>query len=132
MVKIVIDSHPIMAMLNREPKYDDVQRFLKNAQKNRAYLIMSSINFGEIYYSVLRLLGEQRAESLYNIITAIPITIISPDIETVTLAAKYKAFKKMSYADCFAAALAKTEDAALLTGDPEFKEVEKEIRIIWL
>jgi hypothetical protein len=48
------------------------------------------------------------------------------------LAAKYKAFKKMPYAGCFAAALAKSEKAALLTGDPEFKEVEKEIRIVWL
>jgi predicted nucleic acid-binding protein len=121
-----------MAILNKEEKYEEVLNFLKNAQNNKADLIMSSINFGEIYYSVLRLIGEQKADSLYNMITAIPIDIISPDIETVILASRYKAFKKMSYADCFAAALAKTEGAALLTGDPEFIEVEKEIRIIWL
>ncbi|HOW64450.1 MAG TPA: PIN domain-containing protein [Candidatus Paceibacterota bacterium] len=42
------------------------------------------------------------------------------------------ATKKMAYADCFAAALAKAENAELVTGDPEFKEVEKEIRIAWL
>lgn len=132
MVKIVIDSHPVMALLNKEDNYVEVLNFLKNAQKNKAEMIMSSINFGEIYYSVLRLLGEQKAGSLYNMIIAMPISIVSPDIETVIQASKYKAFKKMSYADCFAAALAKTEGAALLTGDPEFKEVEKEIRIIWL
>ena len=43
-----------------------------------------------------------------------------------------KATKKMSLADCFAAALAKDLKAELYTGDPEFKGVEKDIRIIWL
>jgi predicted nucleic acid-binding protein len=39
----------------------------------------------------------------------------------------------MSYADCFAAALAKTRDAELVTGDLEFKVVEKELKKIkWL
>jgi hypothetical protein len=35
----------------------------------------------------------------------------------------------MSFADCFAAALAKQKRATLLTGDLEFKQVEKEITI---
>jgi predicted nucleic acid-binding protein len=38
----------------------------------------------------------------------------------------------MSYADCFAAALSKQKNAELLTGDPEFKAVEKDIKIHWL
>jgi hypothetical protein len=35
-------------------------------------------------------------------------------------------------ADCFAAALAKQRRVELVTGDKEFKQVEKEIRILWL
>jgi predicted nucleic acid-binding protein len=35
-------------------------------------------------------------------------------------------------ADCFAAALAKMKNATLLTGNPEFKPLEKEIKIGWL
>ena len=38
----------------------------------------------------------------------------------------------MSYADCFAAALAKIRNAELVTGDEEFKQVEKEIGVMWL
>ena len=38
----------------------------------------------------------------------------------------------MSFADCLAAALAKREKAEIYTGDPEFKTVEREIRIVWL
>lgn len=47
-------------------------------------------------------------------------------------AAIYKATKKMSYADCFAAALAKIRKIELVTGDPEFKELQNEIKIFWL
>jgi len=38
----------------------------------------------------------------------------------------------MSFADCFAAALAKQNKAHLVTGDREFKQVEGEIAISWL
>lgn len=38
----------------------------------------------------------------------------------------------MSLADAFAAALAKEKKAELVTGDPEFKALEDEIRINWL
>ncbi len=58
--------------------------------------------------------------------------IVDADWALTRQAAHYKAFKKMSYADCFAAALAKMQKASLFTGDPEFKEVEGEISIVWL
>jgi hypothetical protein len=38
----------------------------------------------------------------------------------------------MSLADCFAEAPAKREKAEIYTGDPEFKTVEREIKVIWL
>ncbi|MFN0069388.1 MAG: PIN domain-containing protein [Limisphaerales bacterium] len=39
---------------------------------------------------------------------------------------------KLSLADAFAAALAKEKKAELVTGDPEFRPLEKEIGIGWL
>jgi predicted nucleic acid-binding protein len=38
----------------------------------------------------------------------------------------------MSLADCFTAALAKRERAEIYTGNPDFKAVEPEMKIIWL
>ncbi|MCC6210625.1 MAG: hypothetical protein IT513_06225 [Burkholderiales bacterium] len=38
----------------------------------------------------------------------------------------------MSYADCFAAALAKERKADLATGDKEFKQIEGEVSVRWL
>jgi predicted nucleic acid-binding protein len=48
------------------------------------------------------------------------------------VAADFKARHKLSLADAFAAALAKERKAELITGDPEFKALEKEIKIGWL
>jgi predicted nucleic acid-binding protein len=50
----------------------------------------------------------------------------------VLLAADFKSRHKISYADAFAAALAKQRQAELVTGDPEFRTLDSEIRIHWL
>jgi predicted nucleic acid-binding protein len=38
----------------------------------------------------------------------------------------------MSYADCFAAALAKLKKAELVTGDKEFRQVDGDVKVLWL
>ena len=47
-------------------------------------------------------------------------------------AAEYKAKGRVSYADCFAAALAKLHRAELVTGDEELRQLEKEVTIRWV
>ncbi|MEW6457176.1 MAG: PIN domain-containing protein [Acidobacteriota bacterium] len=47
-------------------------------------------------------------------------------------AARFKAAKKISYADCFAAALTKLHKGELITGDREFKALEDDIKISWI
>ena len=65
----------------------------------------------------------------------VPRRIASAGVAARTLAdtaAVFKARFKISLADAFAAALAKEKKAELVTGDPEFKALEKEIKITWL
>lgn len=93
---------------------------------------MTSVNFGEVIYIVLRECGDKKAVEVEHIINDLPIKIITVDYNLAKQAAHFKATKKMSYADCFAAALAKMTKGELITGDPEFREVEKEIKIKWL
>ena len=47
-------------------------------------------------------------------------------------AARFKVGGGISYADCFAAALSKSKNAPLVTGDREFEQLENEIEIIWV
>jgi hypothetical protein len=60
------------------------------------------------------------------------IEFVNADWTLAHEAGGFKSKYKMSYADCFAAALTKQKKALLLTGDPEFKQVETQIVIDWL
>jgi ribonuclease VapC len=95
---------------------------------------MSVVNWGEVYYTTMRRVSHAAAEQKAQEIASLPIEIIgvSDDLALARQAAIFKATHRMSYADCFAAALAKQKSAELITGDPEFKAVEKDIRIHWL
>lgn len=130
----IIDSYALMALFNDELGADEVEKLLLKAESGSPKLIMSVINWGEIYCSVKRAVSEEVAEAKAREIVGMPIELIEvgTDLVLVRQAARFKATKKMSYADCFAAALAKTHNAELVTGDPEFKAVEGEIKINWL
>ncbi len=47
-------------------------------------------------------------------------------------AATFKSRHKLSYADAFAAALAKQNRAHLVTGDREFRSLGSEVNTVWL
>lgn len=130
----VLDSWALMALFNNEPAADAVEKILGEAAADRHRLLLSVVNWGEIYYSVMRGASPEMAEQKARDIAALPIDIVGvgDDLALARQAAIYKATHRMAYADCFAAALAKSRKADLVTGDPEFKPLEKEIKIHWL
>jgi len=93
---------------------------------------MCIVNWGEVYYQVMRRFGDQKALEIEQLIQTLPITLVEANKELTREAARIKAIKRIPYADSFAVALARLKKAALYTGNPEFKVVEKEIRIVWL
>lgn len=95
-------------------------------------LLMCIVNWGEVYYQVLRRFGEQKAQEVERLIQTLPITLVEANKELTREAARIKATKRMAYADCFAVALARLKKAEIYTGDPEFKVVEKDIKVVWL
>lgn len=127
----VLDAHGLLAFLEKEAGYEKVeQSFVAAIEKDR-YLLMTSVNFGEVYYIVLRECGQEKAHEIEKIIGTLPIEIIDVDMQLAREAARFKAAHKISYADCFAAALAKQHKGEIITGDKEFKAVENEIKIAW-
>ena len=136
MATMVLDAHAVMVLFNDEPGAEEVEKILLKAEKGNPRLLMSVVNWGEIYYSIIRGASQEIADSKSHEIAGMPLELVpvdARDLELVREAAIFKATKKMSYADCFAAALAKTRNAELVTGDREFKVVEKELkRIHWL
>jgi ribonuclease VapC len=130
----VLDSWALIAFFEDEPAADAVEKLLQQAAAEKHKLLMSVVNWGEVYYNTMRGVSQETAEQRAHEVAALPIDIIgvSDDLALAKQAAIFKATHKMSYANCFAAALAKQKNAELITGDPEFKAVEKEITVHWL
>jgi ribonuclease VapC len=129
----VLDSWALMAFFEDEPAAEAVERLLRQAVEGKHRLLLCAVNWGEIYYASMRAVSREAAERIAQEIASLPIEIVgvSEDLALARQAAIFKATKRMAYADCFAAALAKLRNAELVTGDPEFKEVEKDIKIAW-
>lgn len=128
----VLDAHALMVYLEREPGYAVVEAALVRAAERGQPLLMTAVNWGEVIYTVLRECGAPQAERIEREIATFPLRLVPAGQELARLAATFKARGGLSYADCFAAALARQEQAELLTGDPEFKVVEDEVRVCWL
>lgn len=132
MKPIVLDSYALISYLNKEQGYNVISEIFEKCVDSDEHAYMCVVNIGEVYYHALRVGGEQKAKLALEIVKALPIDIVEANISLTLQAAEYKAFNKISYADAYAAALAKIKKASLLTGDKEFKALENEIKIIWL
>jgi uncharacterized protein len=130
----VLDSWALIAFFEDEPAAEEVEKLLVKAEAGIHKLLLSVVNLGEIYYNTMRKVSQEAAEQKAREIAGLAIEIVpvDTDLNLVRQAAIYKATKKLSYTDAFAAALAKIKNAELVTGDPEFKEIENEIKIAWL
>lgn len=128
----VLDSYSLIAYIEGEAGKDTVIDVFRSARDSGKSCLLSVVNWGEVYYITLREAGQVRAEEVAHLISTLPIHIIEADLELAKQAAVLKAGKRMSYADCFAAALAKQRKVELVTGDKEFKQVEAEVKILWV
>lgn len=128
----VLDSFALLAYLEGEAGAERVREVLAKGQTGEAEVALCIINYGEVIYITERERGLPVAQRVIAIIDQLPITILEADRTLTFAAAHIKASKRLSYADTFAAALADAKEAVLLTGDPEFRQVESLIAIDWL
>ena len=128
----VLDSHALLALLRDEPGGEAVAGILERAGQRDQPVHMTEVNYAEVQYMIRRKDGDAAWATIAGELRAAPIEFHPADRRLADTAADFKARFKISLADAFAAALAKDKKADLVTGDPEFKAVEKEIKINWL
>ena len=128
----VLDSWALLAFFKDEPAGAAVEALIHKAAEGKLRLYLCVVNWGEVYYGMWRAGGEAVADAVAADLSRLPLELVDADLTLTRQAARFKATHKMSYADAFAAALAKERKAELVTGDPEFKALEKEIKIHWL
>jgi len=128
----VLDSYALIAFFEDEPGAEIVEALLLKAEENAIELAISVVNLGEVWYSIARKTSPSIADDYLRDIHGMAIEVVEADWELTKLASSFKLKGKISYAGCFAAALAKNRKADLVTGDKEFKSVEGEIKISWI
>jgi predicted nucleic acid-binding protein len=128
----VLDSWAILEwMSGREPARDFVAKLLAEAVEGQSRLFMSAINVGEVYYVLCKNQSEDLAESWRESSRTLPVTIDVPTADDIWRAASLKGGYPVSYADAFAAALAQKHNCLLVTGDPEFRCLER-LELDWI
>ena len=128
----VLDSFALIAFFEDEPGAEEVERQLLKAEEAGQRLLMTVVNLGEVWYSIARTDSEKTADEKIREIQGMAIEIVDADWALTRQAAAFKVKGKVAYADCFAAAHAKQRKTEVITGDPEFKQLEGEVKIHWL
>jgi predicted nucleic acid-binding protein len=129
---IVLDSWAVMSYLQGEPSAEKVADIIADAHEDKVPLLMSVVNAGEVWYIIARRTSEADADRSIRELKQLGIELVDADWDIAHDAGRFKAKHRMSFADCFAAALAKQKKAHLVTGDNEFKQVEQDVTINWL
>lgn len=130
---IVLDACALIAFLNDEPGSEVVAAVLQEA----ASVEISVVNLLEIAYDAVRQSGDPRsAREIVDAVQRLPINIHwNIDDAVFHHAAHFKARFRISLADAFALALAKSLGAPVATSDHhefDFLETEGAARFIWI
>ena len=128
----VLDSFALIAYLEEEPGAAVVRNLIKKAADKKCTLKLSAINWGEVYYNVARNRGREAADQWLILMEQLLIEVIDVDRSLIMGAALLKSKYALSYADCFAAALAQRENCPVLTGDKEFKQLSSVVKVQFL
>jgi ribonuclease VapC len=132
MPRFVFDAFALLAYFENEPGAVFIQALIDRASQGEADLYLTVVNLGEILYRLEHLRGPQQPHVALSLIREWRLSIIPVDEALALAAARVKAERRMGYLDCFVVALAQQLDAAVVTGDPDFRRVGDLVRIEWL
>lgn len=128
--RYVLDANALIGFFeDREGTAGKVEHLLGEAARNDLPLLMSAINWGEVFYTEWRYRGEAKAREAEATLLEMPIAVIAADRERASRAGALKQKHGLGYADAFAAELAIERGAWLVTADPEFQKVGKALAV---
>jgi PIN domain nuclease of toxin-antitoxin system len=127
----VLDASALLAMFFGQPGMEQVRDLFHKAADADKPMLISAINWAEVLYKLERKQGNMGLQTAQHFERTMPLEV-ALDRELAEAAAHLKNEHHLGLADAFAAALAKSKKAELITADTEFKALEKEIKINWL
>jgi predicted nucleic acid-binding protein len=130
MRRYVLDANALIGFFEgRQTASGKVRQFMSEALRLELPLLMSAVNWGEVFYMEWRYHGETTARTIESDLHRLPIAVIGVDLERATRAAALKQKHNLGYADAFAAELAIERGAWLVTADPGFSKLGKALSV---
>jgi len=130
MRQYVLDANALISFFeDRHGAAEKVRHLLGEALRHDQPLLMSAVNWGEVFYIAWRHHGQELAYEAETKLLQLPIVVVGVDRERATRAAAMKQKFGLGYADSFAAELAIESGASLVTADPEFRKVGKSLAV---
>jgi predicted nucleic acid-binding protein len=128
--RYVLDANALSGFFeDREGAAEKIEKLLGEALRQGLPLLMSAVNWGEVFYIAWRHHGEAYAQQAEARLRELPVAVISADRERASRAGALKQKHGLGYADAFAAELAIERGAWLVTADPEFQRVGKALSV---
>ncbi|SRR5258708_5106598 len=119
----VLDANALYRFLLNQPGAEVVEGLFKRARDADTTLMMSAINWGEVYYNIAKRRGFRDAQEVMSRVRLLPLSVISVDVPITETAARLKAGHGLPYADCFAAALAGKANLLVTADVKDFKKI---------
>jgi ribonuclease VapC len=131
----ILDSWSVLAWIQgEEPAARQTNQALEQAAARKVQLAMCILNMGEVFYTLARTGGMRAARRERPKLLSLPVQLVTVDDDLVWDAAELKARHPVSFADAFCAALARRKELPVMTGDPDFRHLEKRgvVSVRWL
>lgn len=132
MESFILDTYAVIQYFKGEKSGSKVKELFEKAKKDEIEIYMHLSSVIETYYVIYQRDGEVTASNTLVRIKRLPITLVNINDRNIILIGRCKATKEISFADSFVVGCAIEKDATIVTGDPEFKEVEDIVNILWL
>jgi predicted nucleic acid-binding protein len=121
----LLDANALYRFLIGGPGADIVGRLFREARDSEQPLLMSVVNWGEVYYTIARARGFAETDKIMNRVRMLPLAIRDADEATTMAAARVKAGHGLPYADCFAAALARSGEILVTSDAKDFRKIPR-------
>jgi predicted nucleic acid-binding protein len=131
----VLDACALLAFINKESGFDNVNRLMREAKCKKIHIIMNQINLFEVYYTTVKTRGKDVADGVLQLVQKHPITIIHGlTYNVMEEAARMKITYNMSMGDSIAAAESMVGNGTLVTSDhKDFGQAEQagKVKVLW-
>src|ERR1700722_1769780 len=128
----VLDASALLALFFDDTGAEKVENIFDQAAEADKPMLIGAVNWAEVVYIMQRKQGAKGLAGVQHFQRTMPLEVAPLARELAEAAAQLKTAHDLGLADAFAAALAKSKKAELVTGDVEFKALEKELKVNWL